>query len=83
MSNAQLAVERRTYLADAKARAQALRERAARNAPTWNPGTGLPEVDALAWFDYVHADAPWAGVPAHGPERALPARCSFFSELPA
>jgi selenocysteine lyase/cysteine desulfurase len=82
MSNAQLVVERRRYLVEAKARAQALHERAAQVPVRWNPGTGQADVDALVWFDYVSTDAPWAGVPARGPERARPSRCSFFSELP-
>lgn len=83
MSNAQLRVERRRYFEEARARKDELVTRAKRTKPQWNSGTGKPEVDALVWFDYVHTDEPWAGVPDAGPERLLPSRCSFFSELAA
>ena len=39
--------------------------------------------DALRWFDYVHTDDPWAQVPAHAPERPLPARCQLPREAKA
>jgi selenocysteine lyase/cysteine desulfurase len=78
MSVAQLRVERARYFDEARARAKALR---ANLRPAHvNAGTGLPDVDALVWFDYQHTDDPWARVPARAPERLAPSRCGFFSE---
>jgi hypothetical protein len=83
MSTAQLRAERKRYFDEALAQVQALTERWKKAPQPWNPGTGRPEVDALVWFDYVHTDDPWARVPARAPERALPSRCSFFTEAAA
>ena len=80
MSIAQIRSERRRYFDEAKAHVQGLRARAARQPPAWNVPTGQADVDALAWFDWVHADAPWQSVPARGPDRPLPSRCGFFSD---
>ncbi len=78
MSVAQLRVERARYFDEARARAKALRS-SARQAHV-NAGTGLPDVDALVWFDYQHTDDPWARVPAQSPQRPVPSRCGFVSE---
>jgi selenocysteine lyase/cysteine desulfurase len=80
MSNAQLRAERRRYMEEAKRLAKEARERAQRQTPRWNPGTGRADVDALVWFDWVHADEPWSKVPEVAPPRLLPSRCSVFSE---
>jgi len=76
MSATQLRAERRRYFDDAQRIVAELHARWQRNPPRWNPPTGVPEVDSLRWFDYVHTDDPWAQVPAVAPERPLPARCS-------
>lgn len=55
LSDAQIARERTRYFAEAEATAAALRERVEREPPTWNPSFGRPELDALAWFDWVWA----------------------------
>jgi len=80
MSDAQLRAERKRYFDEAHALAKSLAARWQQEKPVWNAGTGLPDVDALVWFDYAHTDDPWAQVPPQAPERALPARCSFFTE---
>ena len=80
MSTAQIRAERRRYFDEAKTHVQQLRELAARRPPTWNAPTGQGDVDALAWFDWVHTDAPWHLVPAEPPERPLPSRCGLVSE---
>ncbi|MFZ5438398.1 MAG: aminotransferase class V-fold PLP-dependent enzyme [Myxococcota bacterium] len=79
MSTAQIRAERRRYFDDARALAGAL---AARNAPARRL-TGHAEVDELVWFDWVHSDEPWAGVPAEPVARPAPSRCSLVSELTA
>jgi hypothetical protein len=55
MSEAQLIAERTRYVAEAKEQAARLEERARREPPSFNPPSGLPGVDALVWFKYVHA----------------------------
>lgn len=81
MSIAQIRAERRRYFDEAKARVGELRARAQRTPPVWNAGTGRADIDALVWFDTVHTDDPWSRVPDAAPERPLPSRCGFFSEL--
>lgn len=78
MSNAQVAAERRHYVSVAHARAAALRQVATQHPARVPPRTGQPEVDALVWFDYVHADSPWAQLPRVAPDRPRPSRCSVF-----
>ena len=56
ISEAQIGAERARYFGDAHRAAKALRDRWERAPPIWNPPTGLPEVDSLVWFEYVHAD---------------------------
>jgi selenocysteine lyase/cysteine desulfurase len=56
LSEAQIGAERKRYFGDAHRAAKALRDRWQRVPPIWNPPTGLPEVDSLLWFEYVHAD---------------------------
>lgn len=75
MSVTQLRAERRRYFDEAKKLAADLHAKWQRSPPAWNPPTGVTEVDALRWFDYVYTDDPWAQVPAAGPERAMPVRC--------
>lgn len=82
MSNVQVRAERRRYFDEAKAQVAQLRAAAARKPPVWRPSTGQPDVDALAWFDWVYSDEPWAEVPAEPPSRPLPARCGLFTEVP-
>jgi selenocysteine lyase/cysteine desulfurase len=60
LSEAQLARERARYFTEAHALARAFAERWRREPPRYNPGTGDPEIDALVWFRYVHAE----GMPA-------------------
>lgn len=67
MSESQLRAERRRYFDQARAAAEALRERWRREQPRWNQPTGQREVDELVWFKYVHTDAPWERLPASGP----------------
>ncbi len=81
MSIAQIRTERRRYFDEAKARVKELKELALRQPPLWNPPTGRPDVDALVWFDSVHTDDPWSGVPDKAPERPLPSRCGLFTEV--
>jgi selenocysteine lyase/cysteine desulfurase len=63
MSEAQLKGERARYFEKALQLAQEARAQLEREPVQWNPGTGQPEVDALVWFRYAHADSPWARVP--------------------
>ncbi len=56
VSEATLTAERRAYLDAARALALDLEARWRQHPPTWDPPTGDPEVDALRWFRYVHAD---------------------------
>lgn len=58
LSEAQLRAERARYFAEAHASADALHERWRQSPPAWNPPTGHPDIDALVWFRYVHADVP-------------------------
>ena len=81
MSTVQIRAERRRYFDEAKTRAKELKDRAAREAPLLNVGTGRPDVDALVWFDCVHGDDPWSRVPDRAPERLLPSRCGLFSDV--
>jgi hypothetical protein len=43
---------------EARALADALRERWRVAPPAWNPPTGVAELDALAWFRYVEHERP-------------------------
>lgn len=82
MSNAQVRAARRRAFEEANARARALEAPLGGTAPNWRNATGQPEVDALVWFDWLHADAPWAQVPPTPPARPAPSRCGFYSGLP-
>jgi selenocysteine lyase/cysteine desulfurase len=57
LSEAQLRHERARYLAEATRAADLLAARWRAEPPVWNPPTGEPELEALAWFDWVHARA--------------------------
>ncbi len=83
MSVAQIRAERRRYLDEATAHAARLRAQVASAPPAWNPPTGQPELDALAWFDVIHTDDGWRQAPAVAPERPLPSRCGLFVETAA
>ena len=56
LSEHQLLAERRRYMADAHRLATELRARWAAEPPQWNPPTGDPDVDELAWFRFVHGE---------------------------
>lgn len=58
MSERELMAERARYFEEARRWVDELETRWREHPPTWNPRTGEPEVDALAWFDYVQTDAP-------------------------
>lgn len=55
MTEQQVLAERASYFADARELARRLEARWEDEPPQWCTPTGDPEVDALAWFDYVHA----------------------------
>ena len=57
LSEEELRLARQRYLAEARARAAALRARWAERPPRFNPPTGDAELDALTWFRFVHASA--------------------------
>lgn len=57
MSVAQIRAERQRYMDEARRNAHRLAES---GPPAFAAGSGNPDVDALVWFDYVHADAPWS-----------------------
>jgi hypothetical protein len=80
MSIAQIRAERRRAFDEARVRVAELEARARQQPPAWNPGSGQADVDRLVWFDYVHADAPWARVPREAPARPVPSRCGFVSD---
>ncbi|HEX7622659.1 MAG TPA: aminotransferase class V-fold PLP-dependent enzyme [Anaeromyxobacteraceae bacterium] len=50
--------DRARFLEEARTLAAALRERWRAAPPTWNPPTGVAELDALAWFRYVEHELP-------------------------
>jgi selenocysteine lyase/cysteine desulfurase len=54
LTEAQIHAERAGYLQHARALADQLAARWQAEPPTWNPPTGDTELDALAWFRYVH-----------------------------
>lgn len=56
LSDEDLAAERARYFEDARRIAADLRRLREADPPEWNPPTGDPEIDALAWFRYVHTD---------------------------
>ncbi len=58
VSEQQLRAERARYLAEARALAAELHARIEADPPAWNPPTGLPDVDDLIWFRFVHTDTP-------------------------
>lgn len=60
LTESQLRAERESYFAEAQRLAQSLAERWEREKPRYNAPTGLPEIDELVFFQYVHTDAPWA-----------------------
>lgn len=55
MSEQQVLAERARYFVEARELARCLEARWEQERPTWKSPTGDAEVDALAWFDYVHA----------------------------
>lgn len=77
MSNAQLRAERKRYLDEAHERAKVLEAQQAALPPAFTVKTGRADVDRLCWFDVVHADTPWADVPARAPLRERPASCGL------
>lgn len=56
LSDEELAAERARYFEDAHRIAADLRRRRESESPAWNPPTGEPEIDELAWFRYLHTD---------------------------
>jgi hypothetical protein len=56
ISEEELREERARYLAEAHRLAAELRQRWKANPPAWNSPCGRPDIDALIWFHYVHAD---------------------------
>lgn len=56
LSEQQLRAERARYLREARVLGETLKARWAAERPTWNPGTGRPDLDELVWFKYVHTD---------------------------
>jgi selenocysteine lyase/cysteine desulfurase len=60
MSEAQIRAERKRYFTEAHALVKELSERWKKEQPKYNTPTGVPEVDGLVWFKYVHTDSPWA-----------------------
>jgi selenocysteine lyase/cysteine desulfurase len=54
LSDAQLERERTRYFTEATLAADALAARFRAEPPAWNPPTGVPEFDELAWFDWIH-----------------------------
>ncbi|MFO0560758.1 MAG: aminotransferase class V-fold PLP-dependent enzyme [Polyangiales bacterium] len=57
LSEAQLAKTRAGYFDEARRLARTFAAQWEREPPTFNPGTGDREIDALVWFRYVHAEA--------------------------
>jgi len=60
LSDQEIEAERAGYFAQARQLASELRERWAREKPRWNPPCGRADIDELIWFEYVHADNPFA-----------------------
>src|SRR5262249_34111039 len=58
LSEAHIARERARYFAEAHQAAEALRARTAREPPRVCPTIGDPDIDELAWFDFVHTCGP-------------------------
>jgi len=56
LTEQQLRAERARYLREALVLAEALKARWTVEPPTWNAGSGRPEVDELVWFQYAHTD---------------------------
>ena len=56
MGEKQISTERARYFVEAREQARQLESRWDDEPPAWNTPTGDAEVDALAWFDYVHTD---------------------------
>jgi selenocysteine lyase/cysteine desulfurase len=54
-SDADIARDRARYFDEATIAAEALRNASVREGATLNPKTGDDEIDALRWFDFVHA----------------------------
>jgi selenocysteine lyase/cysteine desulfurase len=74
LTEAQLKAERAQYFEQAHQTATALEQRWAVERPTYNPPTGVPEVDSSVWFKFVHADAPWDRVLPRG-QGGRPTNC--------
>jgi selenocysteine lyase/cysteine desulfurase len=60
LSDQEIEAERAGYFAQARRLASELRDRWAREKPRWNPPCGRADIDQLIWFEYVHADNPFA-----------------------
>jgi hypothetical protein len=60
LSDQEIESERAGYFAEARQLATELRERWAKEKPRWNPPCGRADIDELIWFEYVHADNPFA-----------------------
>lgn len=73
MSDSQLEVERARYFDEANAACAAVNRAGWAKTAKWNSGTGDADIDALVWFDYVHADEL---VPQSLPAREAVSRCS-------
>jgi selenocysteine lyase/cysteine desulfurase len=56
ISDQQLRLERARYFEEAHKAVAALSRRWEQEAPTWNAPVGVPSVDSLVWFRYVHTD---------------------------
>jgi len=56
--DADLERDRARVLKEAREMAGVLRERWRAAPPTWNPPTGVTELDELAWFRYVEHERP-------------------------
>ena len=56
LSEAALREERARYFTEACALAEDLHARWSRTPPVWNPPTGLPDLEPLIRFRYVHCE---------------------------
>jgi selenocysteine lyase/cysteine desulfurase len=60
MSDSEVRAERARYFEEAHRIAAELRARWKRDPCRWNPPIALDDLNALRWFQFVHADDPWA-----------------------
>jgi selenocysteine lyase/cysteine desulfurase len=55
----ELRTERAKYFTEARQTASELHSRWQREPCRWNPSLPLEDLNALVWFQFVHADQPW------------------------